>query len=143
MKKVTPFLWFEVFNIKEVFSYYQSIFGGNITCENLESIDNTPSGTVQTAVFNLFDQRLFVMTAGKHHSFNDSFSLMINCKDQEEIDLYWNAITKEGQASECGWCIDKYGLRFQIVPENLGQLTSTKEGVAKMLTMKKIVIADF
>jgi predicted 3-demethylubiquinone-9 3-methyltransferase (glyoxalase superfamily) len=143
MTKILPFLWFENFDATEVASYYKSIFGNNFSSSTLEKISDTPSGNVQLMDMQIFDQKMSIMSAGKHDSFNDSFSFVVYCKDQAEIDMYWDAITKDGKPSQCGWCMDKYGLRWQIIPENMQQLTSTKEGVEKMLKMTKIVISEF
>jgi predicted 3-demethylubiquinone-9 3-methyltransferase (glyoxalase superfamily) len=142
MQKVTPFLWFEK-DAVGVAKYYQSIFGEeNVTIKNDSSFDGTPSGTVQIVSLEVFDQPLQFMSAGKHDAFNDSISFSVTCKDQTEIDKYWDAITRDGEEIDCGWCRDKFGVRWQIVATNMDALISTTAGMQAMLKMKKIIIAD-
>lgn len=143
MKKIVPFLWFEK-NAKKIAEYYTNIFGtDNVKVFDGKSLSDTPSGNVEIFSIQIFDQLFNIMTAGKHHEFNDAISFVVNCKDQDEIDNYWNKITEEGNESMCGWCIDKYGLRWQIIPENMSSLVSKDGGTQKMLKMKKIIISEF
>jgi predicted 3-demethylubiquinone-9 3-methyltransferase (glyoxalase superfamily) len=66
----------------------------------------------------LFGRRFQAMTAGPHHDFNDAMSLVVECADQAELDRYWDALLEGGgKPQACGWLIDRYGLRWQIVPE--------------------------
>ncbi len=76
-------------------------------------------------------------------SLNDSISLIILCDSQEEIDLYWDYFTKDGRESQCGWCIDKLGLRWQIIPSNLDELMSRPNANEIMMSQKKIVISEY
>ena len=86
--------------------------------------------------------------AGNHgFSFNEAISFVVECKDQEEIDNYWNQLTANGGAeSMCGWLKDPFGVSWQIIPANIGQImTDPAKGPAAMqalMQMKKIVIAD-
>ena len=103
-------------------------------------------GSVMFTDFTLAKQFFAAMDAGGKHEFifNEGISLNIACKDQEEIDYYWNALTKDGgQESVCGWLKDKYGLSWQVSPENMKELIKKPRAFAKMMGMKKIVIADF
>ena len=66
----------------------------------------------------IFGQKYVLMsTALEHHPLNDAVSFMIYCEGQSEIDKYWNYFTQEGKESQCGWCVDKYGLRWQVLPK--------------------------
>jgi len=76
-------------------------------------------------------------TANAHHAFNDALAFAINCKDQIEIDQFWNYFTKEGEEVQCGWCKDKFGLRWQVLPENLGALMSKPNAFEIMMHQKK------
>jgi predicted 3-demethylubiquinone-9 3-methyltransferase (glyoxalase superfamily) len=82
-------------------------------------------------------------TANKHHSFNDALAFAIQCKDQNEIDTFWNYFTQDGEEVQCGWCIDKFGLRWQVLPENLGALMSNPNSFEIMMKQKKIIIAEY
>ena len=83
--------------------------------------------------FRLFGQKFMAITAGKHHEFNDAVSFLVECDSQQEIDRYWDAIQKNGgKPQACGWIIDKYGLRWQIVPTELGRMmTDADSGKVK------------
>ncbi len=142
-QKITPFLWYENGDALAVAKYYKEIFKDNVEIVDESELDNTPSGNVSVVTIKIFGLTMRIMSAGKHHSFNDSISFEIKCKDQTEIDLYWDKIIKEGSEQQCGWCIDKYGLRWQIIPDNLGEYLGQEGGMEKMLKMKKIVIEDF
>ena len=82
-----------------------------------------PAGSVVVVEFTLFGQAFMAISAGPHDSFNDAISLLVNCDSQAEIDRYWDALLKNGgKPQACGWIIDKYGLRWQIVPTALGEM---------------------
>ena len=82
-----------------------------------------PAGSVSIVDFTLLGQRFQAMTAGPHHDFNDAISIVVTCDSQEELDRYWNALLDGGGTPQaCGWLIDRYGLRWQIVPAMLDQL---------------------
>ena len=106
------------------------------------------SGVI-TADFELEGYRITALNAGPQFKFNEAISLYVDCKDQEEVDYYWNALTADGgEESYCGWLKDKYGLSWQIVPSRLPELMQDKnraraDRVAQaMLKMRKIVVAD-
>jgi predicted 3-demethylubiquinone-9 3-methyltransferase (glyoxalase superfamily) len=82
-------------------------------------------------------------TAKEHHPLNDAMSLILNCEDQNEIDKYWDYFTREGEESQCGWCIDKYGLRWQVLPENWKELMNQPNAAEIMMNQTKIIIADY
>ena len=82
-----------------------------------------PAGSVKVVDFTLLGQRFQAITAGPHHEFNDAISLVVLCDDQAELDRYWNALLADGgKAQACGWLIDRYGLRWQIVPARLDEM---------------------
>ena len=96
--------------------------------------------------FRLEDTWIAAMDGGGEHKFdfNEAVSLMVNCKDQEEIDYYWGKLSAVPEAEQCGWIKDKYGVSWQIVPENMGELMgrNMEKTTPVMLEMKKIVVAD-
>lgn len=161
MQKITPFLWFDR-ETEEAINYYVSVFNGNpnkkqdskiITLKRypdgpLEGPMKGFEGKVLTAVFELEGQQFMALDGGPIFKPNESFSLLVDCKDQEEIDYFWNRFVNEGgQESQCGWLKDKYGFSWQIVPDMEKWLAGNdKEGSRRamhvMLGMKKIVIAD-
>jgi predicted 3-demethylubiquinone-9 3-methyltransferase (glyoxalase superfamily) len=89
------------------------------------------------------------MTAGPHHDFNDAISIVVQCDDQAELDRYWNALLQGGgKPQACGWLMDKYGLRWQIVPAIMDEMMGDKDPARSkrvtdaMLKMIKLDIAE-
>lgn len=109
----------------------------------------TPKAKVNYAAFKLEGINFSAMDNGNDvdFSFNEAFSLIINCKDQHEIDFFWDKLSAVPEAEQCGWAKDKYGLSWQIVPDNIDEFMSrgSKEEILKvqkkLFTMKKIDIA--
>jgi len=107
-----------------------------------------PAGAVKVVDFTLLGQRFQALTAGPHHDFNDAMSIVVECDNQAELDRYWKALLKGGgKAVACGWLIDKFGVRWQIVPAMLEEMMRgadrrrSKKVADAMLTMVKLDIA--
>jgi predicted 3-demethylubiquinone-9 3-methyltransferase (glyoxalase superfamily) len=149
MQTITPNLWFNG-NAEEAVNYYLSIFKDSkiITksyypTEGLLDFQEPLAGKVLAIYFEIFGQEFVAINAGGEFQFNQAVSFNIACKDQEEIDYYWNALTKDGgEESQCGWCKDKYGLSWQINPENIEDLMIKPNSWEKLLQMKKIIISE-
>ncbi len=149
MNKITPNLWFKG-NAEEAVNFYLSIFpdGKIITksyypTEGLLDFQKDFAGKVLAIYFELFGQQFTAINAGNEFSFNESISFNISCKNQTEIDYYWDKLTSDGGAeSVCGWCKDRYGLSWQINPENIEELLLSPGAWEKLLQMKKIIIAE-
>lgn len=152
-QKIVPNLWFDG-NAKEAVDYYLSIFKDgkiiNIThypqteSEGLAPFQREFAGKVLTVEFEIMGMRFIAINAGPQFKFNEAISLMILCKDQAEIDYYWDALTANGGAeSVCGWLKDKYGLSWQVCPEHWEELTKKPGAFKNMMGMKKLIIADF
>jgi predicted 3-demethylubiquinone-9 3-methyltransferase (glyoxalase superfamily) len=144
--KITPALWFNSIDgkLEEVTNYYKNIFGDNFSTKQTISLGQTPSGYAEMCNIKFFEQEYLIMsTAIEHHKFNDSFALMIFCDNQNEIDKYWNYFTKDGKESQCGWCNDKFGLRWQIIPNNMSELMSKPNAHSIMMKQTKIIIDEF
>lgn len=151
-QKITPNLWFDG-NAKEAVDYYVSVFpDSKITSteyypdsasEGLADFQAGLAGKVLTIEFELSGCPFVAINAGPEFTFNESVSFSVSCKDQEEIDYYWEKLSSVSASEQCGWCKDKYGLSWQVVPENMGELMKRPHAFAKMMEMKKLVIADF
>jgi predicted 3-demethylubiquinone-9 3-methyltransferase (glyoxalase superfamily) len=144
--KIVPSLWFntEGGSIEKVISYYKNVFGENFQSGSIMPLGNTPSGNTEMCEVSIFEKKYNLMsTAVKHHPFNDAMAFTINCEDQNEIDKYWNYFTKEGQEVQCGWCNDKFGLRWQVLPKNFGTLMSKPNSFKIMMNQKKIIIEEY
>ncbi|HTS79280.1 MAG TPA: VOC family protein [Myxococcaceae bacterium] len=120
--RIFPHLWYAK-EAEEAARLYASIFPDSrvdsVTALPSES-PSGPPGTVKIVDFTLFGERFQAMSAGPHHPFNDAISLVVLCDDQVELDRYWNALLEGGgKPQACGWLIDRFGLRWQIVPAAL------------------------
>jgi predicted 3-demethylubiquinone-9 3-methyltransferase (glyoxalase superfamily) len=141
-QKITPFLWFDKGKVREAAEYYISVFK-DARFKDSYTVKNTPSGDVEVVSIVLFGQDFILMGAGPEFKFDEAVSFYISCKNQEEIDYYWEKLTANGgQESNCGWVKDRFGLSWQIQPKNMDELVKTSEGTKAMLKMKKIIIKD-
>ncbi|MBX3159748.1 MAG: VOC family protein [Deltaproteobacteria bacterium] len=139
---ITPFLTFE-HQAEQAAKLYTAIFGGKI-------IDVThygdgaprPKGSVMTVTFELLGQRYVALNGGPYFKFSEGFSLSVNCATQAEIDNYWGKLADGGEEGPCGWLKDRFGLSWQVVPANIGELLSKPAAMQAMMTMKKLIIAD-
>ena len=148
--KIYPHLWYAK-DADQAAQFYASIFPDS-KVERVYALPlDTPSGppgSVKIVDFVLFGQRFQAMTAGPHHDFNDAISMVVECDDQAELDRYWDALLEGGKPQACGWLIDKYGLRWQIVPAALDRMMKDgDEARAKrvgeaVLKMVKLDIAE-
>jgi predicted 3-demethylubiquinone-9 3-methyltransferase (glyoxalase superfamily) len=149
MPSITPSLWFD-HNLEEAATFYTSVFPNS----HIESLNRTTDagpgepGSVLSGSFVLDGARFIGINGGPHFSFSEAVSFAVSCRDQDEVDYYWNRLTDGGEESQCGWCKDRFGLSWQIVPDRLYELLSDPDparaaaATQAMLGMGKIVIAD-
>lgn len=128
--KIFPFLWYAK-EAEEAARFYAAIFPDSrvdqVTTLQSES-PSGPPGSVKVVSFTLLGQSFRAMSAGPHHEFNDAISMMVHCDDQAELDRYWNALLKDGgKPLACGWLIDRFGLRWQIVPVAFEAMMADKD----------------
>lgn len=152
VQKITPNLWFDG-NAKEAVDYYVSVFPDgriistehypNSTEEGLADFQQDLAGKVLTVEFELCGVRFVAINAGPEFKFNEAVSFSVACKDQEEIDYYWSKLSAVPESEQCGWCKDKFGLSWQIVPENMGELMSKPDAFKTLMQQHKIVIAEY
>ena len=148
--KVTQHLWFEK-DMEAAIGFYTSLISGSsvqwISGLPVDS-PSGPPGSVKIAAFTLGDQRYMAIEAGPLDPFNHSFSIIVECETQAEIDSLWNALKEGGSVEQCGWLRDRWGLSWQIAPRGLGELMGDPDrGKAKrvteaMLKMVKLDIAE-
>ena len=144
MKKITPFLWFDT-QAEEAMNFYVSLFKNS----KVGGVSRGPDGKAFSVSFELDGQEFMGLNAGPEYKFNEAVSFYVNCEDQAEVDYCWNKLTADGgEESMCGWLKDKYGLSWQIIPRQLGELMGDPDPVKSqrvmqaMLQMQKIVVAD-
>jgi predicted 3-demethylubiquinone-9 3-methyltransferase (glyoxalase superfamily) len=148
--KIFPFLWYAK-DAEAAARFYVSIFPDSRVNGSWALPTDSPSGPAGSVVvvdFTLRGQRVQAMTAGPHHDFNDAISMVVYCDSQAELDRYWNALLEGGgKPTACGWLIDRYGVRWQVVPERLDELirdpdkAKAKRVADAMLKMVKLDIA--
>jgi predicted 3-demethylubiquinone-9 3-methyltransferase (glyoxalase superfamily) len=146
--KITPFLWFDK-EAEEAAGFYVSLFpNSNVTAvARYGEAGPGPKGTVMTVAFELDGKQFTALNGGPLFKFNESVSFVVNCKDQAEVDRYWEKLGAGGEYSQCGWLKDRYGLSWQIVPDALMRFLgepdeAKKDRVMKaMLKMRKFDIA--
>jgi predicted 3-demethylubiquinone-9 3-methyltransferase (glyoxalase superfamily) len=136
--KITPFLWFDN-DAQKAAKFYTSVF------KNSKIINSSSFITT----FELEGQRFQALNGGPLYKFNESISFFVNCEDQTEVDYFWDKLTADGgEAGQCGWLKDKYGLSWQIVPKRLPELLQDNDVLKAdkvmqaMLKMSKIIVAD-
>lgn len=142
-QKVTTCLWLDN-QVEEAANYYAKLFGSPAPM-----INRMPDGSALTAFVDILGTTFMLLAGNKQHKFNDSVSFSIDCKDQAEVDKYWDAFVGDGgQESMCGWCKDRFGVSWQVIPEALGRTMSdpNREAAGRamqaMFKMRKIIVAD-
>jgi len=134
---------------EEAITFYTSVFKNAKTGQLARRTKDDPmakAGTLAFGDFAIANTWIATMDGGQAHEFkfNEGVSLMISCKDQDEIDYYWEKLTAEGgEESVCGWLKDKYGVSWQVAPENMEELMKKPDAFKTMMKQKKIIIADY
>lgn len=151
--KITPFLWFDSQALQAA-QFYVSIFKDSKIVDpnpsdlNLSAVNNDESEPVQSVSFELQGQPLIAFNGGPYFKFTPAISMFVECEDQAEIDRLWEKLIEGGQASQCGWLTDQFGLSWQIVPSQLPDLLNHPDPIKAqkvmeaMLKMSKLDIAD-
>jgi predicted 3-demethylubiquinone-9 3-methyltransferase (glyoxalase superfamily) len=150
---ITPSLWFDN-NAEEAMNYYVSVFKNSKIVridrypdESLDEHFKGMSGKVINGEFELDGQRFICLDGGPLFTFNESVSFTVDCADQAEVDYYWEKLSAVPEAEQCGWCKDKFGVSWQIIPRRLGALLTDADSVAAgramqaMMRMHKIDVA--
>jgi len=150
MQKITPFLWFDK-EAEEAANFYVSVFK-NSKITNMTKYGPhmpLPEGTLMTAGLVLDGMEFALLNGGPEFKFTEAISFVINVKGQEEVDYYWDKLTSDGgEESQCGWLKDKFGVSWQVVPEELYMYLGGSDGegamraTQAMLKMKKLIIED-
>lgn len=145
MTKLMPCLWFDD-RIDEAISFYTTTFRDS---KVVELVRNTPDSPAFTAVIELAGQKIFLLNGGPRFPFTEAVSIMIECDGQDEVDYYWNSfVDNGGEESMCGWCKDKFGFSWQVVPKQFRDTVfgpdkaGANRAMQAMMGMKKLILAD-
>jgi len=146
--KLTTCLWFD-YQAEEAVRFYMTVFKDVVIGETLRYGKDAPGkeGEVLTVSFTLFGQEFIALNGGAVYQFTPATSFLVTCKEQEEIDRYWEALSTGGSEMECGWVTDRFGVTWQIVPEILFNMVNDKDpqksyrATQAMLKMVKLDIA--
>jgi predicted 3-demethylubiquinone-9 3-methyltransferase (glyoxalase superfamily) len=150
MQKITTCLWFDG-QAEEAMNFYTSVFRNSKAGKVTRYGDGGPGpkGSVLTCSFELEGREFTTLNGGPHFKFTEAISLIVDCKDQAEVDYYWEKLTADGGAeSQCGWLKDKFGLSWQIIPRRLMELLGdpdagrAQRATEAMLKMQKIDVAE-
>ncbi|MFM6980116.1 MAG: VOC family protein [Micrococcales bacterium] len=150
-KQLTTCLWFTD-NGREAAEYYVSVFPNSSIARNWVTPVETPGNEANTEVtidFEIFGQKFLALNGGDYFTHSEAVSFIIPCDNQDEVDHYWNLLIGDGgQASQCGWLKDKFGISWQVVPNEMhnylggSDAAGRQRATAAMLQMTKLVIAD-
>ena len=149
MPKIVPNLWFDT-ESEEAAAFYTSVFPNSRVVRVTHYTEGAPreAGMVMTVEFELDGQRFVGINGGPEFKFSEAVSFEIDCDDQAEIDYYWDKLTDGGSEGPCGWCKDRFGLSWQVVPAGIDELFGDEDparaerAMKAMFGMKKLDIAE-
>ena len=148
MRPIQPFLWFDD-NAEAAVKFYVSVFRNAKVGKISRYPEGGPGkpGSVMTATFTIGEIEFVALNGGPHFKFTEAISFVVPCDSQAEIDEMWEKLSAGGGEVQCGWVKDKFGLSWQVVPHNIGELLQGKDAeggkraMQAMLQMKKLDIA--
>jgi predicted 3-demethylubiquinone-9 3-methyltransferase (glyoxalase superfamily) len=155
MQRIAPMLWFDD-QAEAAAAFYTSIFKNSKVLstsrysKEAEQASGRPAGSVMTVSFVLDGQEFTALNGGPHFRFNEAISLVVRCRDQKEVDYYWDRLNEGGDpsAQQCGWLKDKFGVSWQVVPDIVPELLTSsdpekaRKAMAAVLKMKKLDEAE-
>ena len=145
MPPITPFLWYDT-QAEEAATFYTSIFPNSsvVTVTRYGDAGPGPKGSVMTVEFELDGNEFVALNGGPHYTITPAVSFVVNCKDQADVDYYWDKLTAGGMPVQCGWLTDKFGVSWQVVPTRLSELlvdpdkSKAQRVMAAMMKMVKL-----
>jgi predicted 3-demethylubiquinone-9 3-methyltransferase (glyoxalase superfamily) len=148
MPSIVPNLWFDG-NAEQAAEFYVSVFPNSRIVSSTRYTEAGPGepGTVVTVEWELDGNRFVGINGGPDFTFSEAVSFQIDCKDQAEVDYYWDRLTEGGVEIQCGWLKDRFGLSWQVVPEGLMELFDdpdqerARRATEAMFAMKKLDLA--
>jgi predicted 3-demethylubiquinone-9 3-methyltransferase (glyoxalase superfamily) len=146
MQKITPFLWFDN-QAEDAANYYVSVFKNAKINKVMRYGEGSPGkpGSVMTVSFTIEGEEFTALNGGQHYKMTPGTSFVVHCKSQDEVDYYWDKLLAGGTAYQCGWLTDKFGVTWQIVPDEFLTMLADKDGAKVRRTteaMMKMVKLD-
>lgn len=139
--KITPCLWFDN-EAEEAARFYVSVFPNSrikhLEKYSTETPSNKPVGSVLTVTFDLNGNEFTALNGGPDFKITEAISFVIECKNQEEIDTYYEKLSAVPESEVCGWLKDKYGVSWQLVTPDVEKLCGKKEVMDELLKMKRL-----
>jgi len=145
-QKIIPFLWFDD-KAEEAANFYTSVFQ-NSKVTNISRYGDAapgPKGSVMSVTFTLNDLEFIALNGGPVYHFTPAVSFFVRCETQKEVDELWDKLVDGGKPVQCGWLTDKFGLSWQIIPDQLGELLSAsdpKKAAGVMQAMMRMIKID-
>lgn len=144
---IAPCLWFDT-EALDAAEYYCSIFpeARILNVSHYGEAGPREAGLVMMVEWEMAGQRFLGLNGGPDYSFTEAISFTVTCESQAEVDRYWDELTCEGAEGPCGWCKDRYGVSWQIVPKGMAELFGDQDreraqrAMAAMLNMGKLDI---
>jgi predicted 3-demethylubiquinone-9 3-methyltransferase (glyoxalase superfamily) len=147
-QRITPSLWFDT-EAEDAANFYCSVFKNSriVSVAHYNEAGPREAGTVMTVEWEVDGERFVGINGGPQFTFSEAVSFQVNCADQDEVDYYWEKLTDGGSEGPCGWCKDKFGLSWQVVPDGMDELfadpdkSRASRAMNAMFKMKKLDIA--
>lgn len=148
MSQISPMLWFDT-QALDAAEFYCSVFPNSEirTVTHYGEAGPREAGMVLTVDFVLDGQRVTALNGGPDVTFDEAISFVIHCADQAEVDHYWSRLTDGGEEGPCGWCKDRFGLSWQVVPTGFLDIINDADearrnrAMTAMLGMRKLDLA--
>lgn len=149
MTSITPCVWFDG-RVQEALDFYTSVFDDAEVLEvnpTPEGFPGTP-GEVLTARLRIAGQEVMFLNGGPHYQLSPAFSFYLSVQGQDEVDRYWEALLDGGEPSQCGWLTDRFGVSWQVIPQELERLMAdpdaqkARRAAQAMLQMVKIDVSE-
>ena len=148
-QKLTPCLWFDTAS-EEAATFYTSVFPNSRIVDVVRYGEAGPrlADTVMVVTFELDGLKFIALNGGPEFAFSEAISFLVSCDSQEEVDQFWNALSEGGEEGPCGWLKDRFGVSWQVVPRQLGEMLGDPDreragrAMEAMLKMSKIDVAE-
>ncbi len=140
MQKIVPCLFFDG-KAEDAVNFYTSVFKSAKTGHISRYGENMPmpKGSVMTAELEIEGQKFLALNGPPMFTFSPAISFMVNCETQQEIDEYWDKLSAGGEKQQCGWLKDKFGVSWQIIPNEMPHLMGSASPAQSQKVMEAVM----